>query len=60
MALSINEFEETLHALIFAFQDDELETQELEDAIMEESLELVDSINSRDVAVPEYRYGGDQ
>jgi len=50
MALSIDEFQETIHALVFAFQDGDLKAQELEDAILEESLELVDSQNSRDVA----------
>jgi hypothetical protein len=60
MATDKDEFNEILHKLLEEYDRANLKRWELKVSIIEEALELVDSMNSRDVAAPEYRHGGDR
>lgn len=60
MALDQDSFDQVLKALIHEYNKGEYSEVELRIAIQEEAYELVESLNSRDVAAPEYRHGGDR
>jgi NTP pyrophosphatase (non-canonical NTP hydrolase) len=60
MALDQESFNQVLKALIQEFEKGEFSEEDLRIAIQEEAFELVESLNSRDVARPEYSHGGDR
>jgi len=60
MALSRDEFHNTLKALVQEYEKGEIPQEDLRLFIEEEAIELVESLNSRDVARPEYSHGGDR
>jgi hypothetical protein len=60
MAIEEDEFSDVLDMLLEEYDKANLRRWELKISIIDEALELVESMNSREVADPEYSYGGDR
>jgi len=60
MGYDQDSFYDAIDSLVAQYDKENFEKSDLKAAILDEAIELVQSLNSREVAAPEYKWGGDR